>query len=214
MTKRLQMSAFALVLLLSCPLFASVVTLDMTVNDGNSLVTIDVGETVFVQVYATVTENSDLGLAGYGVGVLSDGGVLSPVQSGGQWDALYYVPALVLQTPGNVTGDDVLGHGAALMSFVSANTAIAANLKTLLASGYFEGVAPGTTNLALGGENAANVVWYDSANAKYIAVPATSILLTGGAAVMVTPEPATLVLLAVGLAAVVKRRRAARPSRA
>ncbi|HUU30755.1 MAG TPA: PEP-CTERM sorting domain-containing protein [Phycisphaerae bacterium] len=40
-------------------------------------------------------------------------------------------------------------------------------------------------------------------------------ILTGGAAgYEVTPEPTTLVLLAVGLAAVVKRRRAARPSRA
>jgi len=122
------------------------------------------------------------------------------------------VPAL-FQVPGLVSGDDVLGHGAFLTSFVLANRTIAANTKTLLASGYFEGVALGTTNLGLGGENAATVVWTTDGS-TYFAKAADTINLTGGALVTVVPEPATMVLLAVGLAAVVKRRRAARPSRA
>ena len=47
---------------------ASVVTLDITVEDGTSPVTINLGEAVSVKIYATVTENNysgvDLGLAG------------------------------------------------------------------------------------------------------------------------------------------------------
>jgi len=209
------------VLLLAGQAGASVVTLDVTVDDGASPVTINIGETVSVKIYATVTDNyhsilGDLGLAGYGVGVLTSGGYLAPVEGwddmegkwDGQWDVTWAVEALSIHARGNAVGDDVLGHGAALADFITANRDIAVT-RTLLASGEFEGVSLGTTTLALGGTVAANVVWYDGV---YIAVPADTINLWGGAQVTVVPEPGTLALLSLGLglAAVRRRRRRSR----
>ncbi len=47
-------------LLLTAPVQASIVTLEMTVNDGTVPVSINVGDPVTVKIYGTVTENNGL----------------------------------------------------------------------------------------------------------------------------------------------------------
>jgi hypothetical protein len=202
---------------LAMPLSASVgpstVTLDMTVNGGTLPVTIQLGETVSVSLYGTVTNNQyntiDMGLALYRANILTSGGVLAPVrgydplsqQWDNQWAVTWAVPQFGAQARGNVSNDDVLGHGAGLTSFDFANSQIAVT-RTLLATGYFEGVALGTTSIDFDNPGA-NVMFY---NGGYEVLPAGLVLTSGGASVTVVPEPATLSLLVFGLAALGRRR--------
>jgi len=199
------------------PVRASVVTFDMTVDDGTSPVTINLGETVTVKLYATVTDNEyssvDLGLAGYGLDILTTDGYLDPVEGWDgfdwdqEWDVTWAIPALSIRARGNTDNvgndDDVLGHGAALAELTLENRDIAVT-RTLLASGEFKGVALGTTTVSFGASPSANVVWYDGG---YVAVAADTINTEGGAQVTVVPEPGTAVLLAFGFVTALRRRR-------
>ena len=175
---------------------ASVVTLDMTVNGGTSPVTIDVGETVSVQIYGIVTDNNysgtDLGLAFYRTDLLTTGGYLDPVEGwdpigemwDGEWDVQWAVPELTIRARGNTenagSDDDVLGHGA-LPAVPGPSNAEIAVTRTLLASGLFEGVSEGTTTISLSNVSA-NVIWYDGV---YIARQADTVNVLGGAEVTV-----------------------------
>ncbi|MBT3201621.1 MAG: PEP-CTERM sorting domain-containing protein [Phycisphaerales bacterium] len=199
---------------------ASIVTLDMTVDGGTSPVTINIGETVLVEIYATVTDNNyngtDLGLAGYAADILTSGGFLDPVEGwdglGGvwdtQWDVQWGISDMSIRARGNADNgghdDDVMGHGAAI-SLIDPNNDEIAVTRTLLASGLFEGVSEGTTMVSLSGASA-NAVWYN-AGTGHFALSAGTLDAIGGAEVTVVPEPATLSLLAIGAVGLIRRRR-------
>lgn len=196
---------------------ASMVTVGMTVDGGTSPVTIGLGETVLVEIFATVTDNNysgtDFGLAGYATDILTSGGFLAPVQGwdgfawDGQWDVQWEDVGMDLKIRGNTNNDDVLGHGALLLQIGPDNDEIAALTTTLIASGLFEGVSEGTTMVSLGGQISANVVWYEPGTG-HIAQAADTLNAIGGAQVTVIPEPATLTLMALGALGLYRRRRA------
>lgn len=200
-------------LLLTAPVQASIVTLEMTVNDGTVPVSINVGDPVTVKIYGTVTENNGLGLALYGVGIFTSNGYLDPVDSPffiHEWLVTWGTP-LDLKTRGNTdtlgADDDVLGHGAGLLWPQEAGAngwSTIAVTRTLLATGSFVGISPGTTSIALG-QAIANVMY--SANNTFSAVAAGSVVAQGGAQVTVVPEPATLAVLALSVVGILRRRR-------
>lgn len=189
---------------------ASVVTLDVTVNGGNTPVVAAVGDKLTVRVYATVSDNNfsgiDFGLAGYGVSVTSLGDALRPVQGtnlfnqpDGQWKVTWSLPGGWIGTRGNAANpgyeNSVLGHGGFVNpGAIDPSIHSFASTRTLLATGEFLAVAGGATAIALAPPAGANVIWYQNGN--YIARPADVVLLQGGAPVaVVVPEPASIVAM-------------------
>ncbi|MEX0776386.1 MAG: PEP-CTERM sorting domain-containing protein [Phycisphaeraceae bacterium] len=212
---------------MSVPLSASEVTLEMTVNDSTDPVMVTVGQTVNVKIYGTVTDNlyngtTSLGLAGYALNVLSTSAALVPephlhpitLVPDGQWKVTFAVPQLTIQARGNIGSagqeQNVYGHGAGLSDFNNFDIAVT---RTLLAQGSFLAIAPGSLTLGLGNDSglAANVIAFNGS--VFSAVPATTIILGGGASITVTPvpEPAAAGLVGAGLLGLLLRRRKMEP---
>ncbi len=192
--------AAAPILALGASAGASVVTFELEVNGSSSGSSMEVGDTVAVSLYATVTDNThtgvDLGLASYGLSVLSDSSRMEAVQGvdmfnapDGEWAVTYYVP-MSTKARGNVVGGAVNGHGAVALNSDPWTTA---TTRTLLATGSFTAIAEGYVNIRIGGEMASRVFTYDGGIGT---AAADSIVFSPtGVPVTVVPEPAAAAML-------------------
>lgn len=194
------------------PAVAATVSLEIRVNGDTSPLTVNVGDTIDVSIWAKVTDNTfsgvDLGLAGYSADIYTEGGYLQPVEDtdifgngNGFWDATFFPSGFTVALRGlvNVAGhtDDIIDHGAAVIDFSSYPT-IAAGDWAMLATGQFLAVGSGTTAITFNQSNqSVNVIHYDGSS--WSAVRADTILHNNGPEVtVVVPEPASLILAGLG----------------
>lgn len=205
---------------------AAVVDFQLKVDGSSDPVNVELGETVEVQLWAKVTDNTHngtpLGLMAYLVDIhSSSSNVLAVPRPGspGQWNLTYHTPSdwmgtslAMMGLDGSVLSLDLLkieqhGDGTSPVN-PPVEPGFAAEQYTLLASGWFEAAALGQSQLSLN-MPPAYIAWVGTLDSSQnYRTEADTVHLGDALLVNVVPEPAGAALL-LGLVPLLRRRRTA-----
>lgn len=223
------LAAVALMVGVVLPTEGAIVTYELLVNESAGPVNVNPGDTVDVQIWATVTDNThhagtsdeiDLGLALYSLNILtSDGGVLAansqffsdtPANPDDEWIVTYHPMLFAFgnRARGNDVGGSVLGHGAGQTMPINTDFGghtLAAE-RTLLASGLFLAGDAGQAMLSLDNPGA-NIVTSSEPDSYGVTNQDITFALSDGVLVNVVPEPGVAVILGIAGLALLGRRR-------